>query len=191
MASTRRIGATTSKTRAALLDATEQVMLEEGYAAVSSRRVAARAELKPQLVHYYFRSMDELFLAVFQRRAEQGLERQAAALDTDNPLQSLWELAQASSDTALTMEFIALANHRKDIGAEIARTAELLRAQQVEVLARHIEERGIDIGPWTPASIVVVLNSIARFLVIEASLGMSDGHDETRSLVADMLGRLG
>ena len=58
--------------RGALLDAAEQLMLEEGYAAVTSRRVAAQAGLKPQLVHYYFRTMDDLFLAVFRRRAEPG-----------------------------------------------------------------------------------------------------------------------
>ena len=52
-------------------------MLEEGYAAVTSRRVAAQAGLKPQLVHYYFRTMDDLFLAAYRRRADQGLERLA------------------------------------------------------------------------------------------------------------------
>ena len=55
----RRIGSEDSKTRSALLDAAQALMLEEGYAAVTSRRVAARADLKPQLVHYYFRTMDE------------------------------------------------------------------------------------------------------------------------------------
>src|ERR1039458_10291908 len=51
MASNRRIGGEDSESRAALLDATERLMLEEGYAAVSSRRVAQAAGLKPQLVH--------------------------------------------------------------------------------------------------------------------------------------------
>ena len=40
MAATRRVGTLTSKTRALLLDVTEQLMLDEGYAAVSSRSVA-------------------------------------------------------------------------------------------------------------------------------------------------------
>ena len=51
-ASTRRIGAADSKSRARLLDAAEQLLLDDGYAAVTSRRVAAKAGLKPQLVHY-------------------------------------------------------------------------------------------------------------------------------------------
>jgi AcrR family transcriptional regulator len=34
----RRLGTETSKTRGALLDAAERLMLEEGYAALTSRR---------------------------------------------------------------------------------------------------------------------------------------------------------
>ena len=69
MTATRRLGASDSDTRARLLDAAEQLMLREGYAAVSSRRVAAEAGIKPQLVHYYFRTMDDLFLETYRRRA--------------------------------------------------------------------------------------------------------------------------
>ena len=79
MASPRRIGAPDAKNRTVLLDAAETVMIEHGYAAVSSRRIAEQAGLKPQLVHYYFRSMDELLFEVCRRRAEEGLEYQASA----------------------------------------------------------------------------------------------------------------
>ena len=88
MASTRRIGSEDSKTRSALLDAAQELMLEEGYAAVTSRRVAARADLKPQLVHYYFRTMDDLFLALFRRGAERNLDRQERALASPQPLRA-------------------------------------------------------------------------------------------------------
>ncbi len=80
MTSARRIGAPDAKNRGVLLDTAEQLMIEEGYAAVTSRRVASEAGLKPQLVHYYFRTMEELFLELFRRRAEAGLRAQAQAL---------------------------------------------------------------------------------------------------------------
>src|ERR1700693_2877153 len=92
MPSGRRSGAPDAKNRGVLRDAAEQLMLEEGYAAVTSRRLADRAGLKPQLVHYYFRTMDDLFLAVFRRRAEQGLKSQARALESPQPLWALWRL---------------------------------------------------------------------------------------------------
>jgi len=43
-----------------LLDATERVIAEEGWAAATTRRVAERAGLTQGLVHYHARSMDEL-----------------------------------------------------------------------------------------------------------------------------------
>src|ERR1700727_2339079 len=88
----RRIGAADSKTRAQLLDAAEQLLLDEGYAAVTSRQVGAKAGLKPQLVHYYFRTMDDLFLEVFRRRADENLAHFERTVAADNSLRTLWRL---------------------------------------------------------------------------------------------------
>ena len=190
MASPRRIAGPNAKNRAVLLDAAERVMLEEGYAAVSSRRVAAEAGLKPQLVHYYFRTMDELFLEVFRRRAEEGVERQAQALASDHPVRALWEFSIGSMGTALTMEFAALANHRKEIRAEIARYAEQFRAQQIEALTTVLGRDGVDLGSLPPVVLSVLLTSLSRVLVMEQALGMSAGHADTVELVERWLRRL-
>jgi AcrR family transcriptional regulator len=187
----RRIGTETSKTRATLLDAAEKLMLEDGYAAVTSRRIAAKAGLKPQLVHYYFRTMDDLFLALFRRRAEQGLERQAQALASAQPLWALWDLSRDPRGTALTMEFIALANHRKAIRTEIASAAERFRSEQLDGLHASLERYGISADQCPPIVFTVLLSSISRFLVIEhVTLGMSTGHQETIEFVEDFLFRL-
>src|SRR3546814_658709 len=102
MASERRIGSEDSETRSALLDAAQKLMLEEGYPGVTSRRVAATAGLKPQLVHYYFRTMDDLYLALFRRGASLNLERQARALASEQPLRALWEFSSEPAGAALT-----------------------------------------------------------------------------------------
>ena len=80
MAEPRRPRAATAEKRTRLLDVTEEIMLREGYAAVSSRSVAAKAGIQPPLVHYYFPTIDDLFVAVLRRRAERNVERMAAAL---------------------------------------------------------------------------------------------------------------
>lgn len=191
MTSTRRIGTETSRTRAVLVDAAEELMLEEGYAAVTSRRVAARANLKPQLVHYYFRTMDDLFLAVHRRRVEEGAERQARALASDQPLWALWDYSRDPRGTALTMEFIALANHRKAIRTQIATSAERFRAEQFQGLTHVLQQHGIDPEALPPIVCTVLLSSISRFLGIErAALGMSSGHDETIAFVERFIRRL-
>ena len=53
-------------TRVALIEASAQIMVDDGYAAATSRRVAAKAGVKPALMHYYFPSMDDLFVAVLR-----------------------------------------------------------------------------------------------------------------------------
>lgn len=183
MATKRRIGGESSESRAALLAATEQLMLEEGYAAVSSRRVAEKAGLKPQLVHYYFRTMDDLFLAAFRRRAEGALKRQAQAFESERSLGALWAFSDDPTSTALTMEFAALANHRKSIRTEIARYAELFRSQQAEVLRQILEEGGIDTEGLPPVAVMVLITGVSQILGMEEALGMSAGHAETRALV--------
>jgi TetR/AcrR family transcriptional regulator len=187
--SPRRLGAETSKTRAALLDAAERLMLEEGYAAVTSRRVAARAGLKPQLVHYYFRTMDDLFLALYRRGTEQGLERQTRALESDQPLWALWDLSRDARGTALMMEFVALANHRKEIRTEFAASAERYRSEQVRGLAIVLERYGIGAGQLPPTVLSVFMTSVSQVLVIEEeSAGMTTGHAETVAFVEEILG---
>src|SRR6516164_20223 len=166
-ASPRRLGAPDAKNRTALLDAAEALMLEEGYAAVTSRRVAAQAGLKPQLVHYYFRTMDDLFLALYRRRAEQGRERQTRALASDQPLWALWDLSRDPRGTALTMEFVALANHRKEIRAEFAASAEKYRTEQERGWAVVLGRYGLRAGHPPPVVLSVLLTGVPQVLVIE------------------------
>ena len=187
MASPRRIGAPDAKNRAVLLDAAEALMLEEGYAAVTSRKVASRAGLKWQLVHYYFRTMDDLFLAMFQRRAEEGLQRQAQALASRQPFRALWAFSMEPDAVALTNEFMALSNHRKAIRAEIARYAEKFRAAEIEAMALLCERYGISADEWPPPVLAVMMSSISRVIVMEEALGMEGGHQETLAFVAHYL----
>ena len=154
MTSARRIGAPDAKNRGVLLDAAEQLMLEEGYAAVTSRRVAEKAALKPQLVHYYFRTMDDLFLAAFRRRAEEGLAVQAQVLQSRQPLWALWRFSTDPAATAITMEFIALANHRKALKAEIAYYAERFREEQQKALSAVLQRYGAEGRPGAAADVV-------------------------------------
>lgn len=190
MASARRIGAPDAKNRNVLFDAAERLMLEEGYAAVTSRRLAAKAGLKHQLVHYYFRTMDDLFLAALRRRAEAGLQAQAAAVQSPQPLWALWRFGIDPTVTRITMEFVALANHRKEMRAEIAYYAERFRDEQRKAVSTILARYGIGAEDVPPIVWVVLMTSISRVLVIEQGLGISAGHAETVELVERYLLRL-
>ncbi|KUI38995.1 TetR family transcriptional regulator [Mycobacterium sp. IS-1496] len=190
MASPRRIGAPDAKNRGVLLDAAEHLMLEEGYAAVTSRRVADRAGLKPQLVHYYFRTMDELYLAVFRRRAEQGLASQALALKSSQPLWALWRFSSDPRITTFTVEFMALAAHRRELREEFARFGERFREEERRMIAETLERYGVDTSEVPPVVWAVFATSLSRVMVMEQALGMSSGHAETLAFVEDWLREL-
>ena len=188
--SPRRIGAVDSKTRTQLLDAAEVLLLEEGYAAVTSRRVAARAGLKPQLVHYYFRTMDDLFLEVFRRRAEANLARVERAIAADGSLQVLWELNDDPRGARFNIEFVALANHRKAIRAEIARYAERFRAAQLDAVTTALRTLGVTDLELPPIVALLLLTGLSQVMALEDALGVSSGHDTTRAFIERTLGRV-
>ena len=170
-------------TRDLLIDATIQIMLDEGYAAATSRRVAAKAGVKPALVHYYFPTMDELYLAVFRRGAAVYLERQQKALASDRPLHAFWDTLIAPKDTRLLLEFMGLANHRKEIRAEIAAWSERWREMQITALNFIVREHGLDTNEFPPAGLAVVIAAIGRTLILEQGLGTTGGHEEAVALV--------
>ena len=78
--------------------------------------------------------MDDLFVEVFRRRADESLEHFARSVAADPSLHTLWRLNADPRGAALMIEFAALANHRKSIRAEIARYAERSRAAQLDAL---------------------------------------------------------
>lgn len=183
MAKEPRRGSETSETRSRLLDITERVMRKDGYAAVTSRRIASEAGVTAALVHYYFGTIDDLFLAVIRRRAEQQLARQQRFLQSDQPLRALWDWSLEPAGTALLMELMALANHRKAIRTEFARHAERFRELQLQALRPHLEALGVDTDETPPEAVVVLLASVSRTIVMERALGLRVGLDETVALV--------
>ena len=188
--SSRRIGAQDSKTRVQLVDAAERLLVEEGYAAVTSRRVAAKAGLKPQLVHYYFRTMDDLFVEAFRRRAEENLARFERAIAEDGSLGNLWRLNADPRGVTYSIEYVALANHRKAIRAEIARYAERFRAAQVEAVSAALASHGIDEEQLPPLVALLTMTGITQVLALEDALGVTAGHDTTVAFVERTIAQL-
>ena len=190
MTSARRIGAPDAKNRGVLLDAAEKLLLEEGYAAVTSRRVAEVGGLKPQLVHYYFRTMEDLYLAVFRRMADAGFEVLATALASPQPLWALWRFSMQPEATRLTMEFMGLANHRKALRAEIVHVAERFRAEQNKAIAAALHRYGVETEAVPPVVWTVFATSVSQGLIVERALGMSTGHAETIAFCENWIRRL-
>jgi len=175
-------------TREALIEATAQIMLDEGYAAATSRRVAAQAGVKPALVHYYFPSMDDLFVAVLRNKAENNLEHQRQAIAEAKPLHALWQLSSAH-DAQLFTEFLAMANHRKAIRSEIVAYAMRFRDLEEGVVTLALKARGVDLELFPPVVMTMIMGGLARMVLHEQGLGITRGHDEAAAFIDRWLDR--
>jgi AcrR family transcriptional regulator len=190
MATARKTKADDGGTRRRLIEATAQIMHDEGYAAATSRRVAARAGVRQPLVHYYFPTMDDLFLAVLHEGADAALDQMRAALTNNDPLGTLWAINSDSRRTVLNTEFMALANHRKAIGVELAAYAERVRDIESAAVTVVLRAGNIDLEAYPPVVISMLIAQIARSLCNEDAVGVTLGHDEMRRFVEHQLDAL-
>lgn len=189
MATKRATRTDEAGTRLRLMEATAQIIREEGYAAATSRRVAARAGVRSALVYYYFPTMDELFVAVMQAGAERALERMRQALTAADPLQALWEINTDDRFTQLNTEFMALANHRKAVGVELKAYAERVRDIETAAVTLVLRAHGVDLERFPPVVVSMLLTGAARILGNEGAVGMRQGHAELRAFVEELMGR--
>ncbi len=85
-----------SDTRGKILDAAEQLIIDNGYAATSLRAIANRAEVNLAATHYHFGSKMGLLAAVFHRRIE----------PIDAARQKLLDELENSTDTPTVREIV-------------------------------------------------------------------------------------
>jgi AcrR family transcriptional regulator len=177
--------------RRRLIEATAQLMRDEGYAAATSRRVAALAGVKPALVYYYFDTMDDLFLAVLRAGAEISLNEMRQALTDDDPLRALWLINSDPRRTGLNTEFMALANHRKVIGAELKAYAERVRDIETAAATVALRTHGVDLEEYPPVVISMLVAQMARSMCNEIAIGVTDGHDQMRAFLERFFAQYG
>lgn len=183
MASTPKTKEKDAGARERLMEATAQIMRDEGYAAATSRRVAARAGVRSALVYYYFPTMDDLFLEVLRAGSEASLARMRQAITADDPLRVLWSINADSRWSGLYTEFMALANHRKAISVELKAYAERVRDIETAAATVALRAHGVDLDEYPPVAISMLVAQIARSLCNENAIGMTEGHKELRALV--------
>src|SRR5215210_4965619 len=77
----------------ALLDAAERLLVEVGYAGVTTRRLADEAGVNHGLVHYYFGSIENLLVRVLERFTDRVTARQRGLYAADIPFIEKWRSA--------------------------------------------------------------------------------------------------
>ncbi len=146
-------------TRDHIVAAARTGLLHDGYARLSTRRVAELAEVPLSQLHYHFGGKQRLILSVLEWENERLLERQARLFGEDRPL---WErYAQAcdfldedvaSGYVRVLHEMIAAGWADSDIANAVRR---LIRGwfQLLKDVAVEAEHAHGHIGPFTPPEI--------------------------------------
>jgi AcrR family transcriptional regulator len=169
-----------------IIKAAVEVLQDEGAAKLTAARIAKQAGVKAHLVHYYFRTMDDLITAVVRTHGQTGLKNSARAIASDEPLRALWDLEMAFKWSTAAMEFSTIASRKSDMQEELKRYIEEIRSVQAEALTRHFELRGIE-SPFPPLALTLVIPAIARQLTREKALGVTLGHREAIAVVEEFL----
>jgi AcrR family transcriptional regulator len=190
MTSARRLAPVDSETRTRMLEAAEAVLREEGYAMLTSRRIANRVGVKQQLVFYYFRTMDDLVVDAFRQLAKRELERLEIALRSEHPLHAIWNVCINTADARLIAEFMALAHRNDRLRAEVSGHIERMRTIHVEALTQAAKAKGGGLASLPPLAISFLASSAALALTREGAIGLSMGHAEVLALIGQSIAEL-
>jgi AcrR family transcriptional regulator len=149
-------------------------MLADGYAGLSTRKVAEEAEVPLSQLHYHFGSKGGLIMALFALENEQRLARQTRMYAEDRPLWQRYEQAcdfleddLESGYVRVLQELVAAGWSNPEIGAAVRELFGGWIALLIEV-ARESERRHGPLGPFTAAELGTLI--AAAFFGSEALL---------------------
>jgi TetR/AcrR family transcriptional regulator len=179
----RQTTKTTSRSLAedALLDAAERLLVDVGYAGITTRRLADEAGVNHGLVHYYFGSNENLLVRALERFTERLIARQRELYSADVPFVEKWRtamrylLSEDATYEKIWLELQALAWNNADLRARLALVNAEWRAVLAEAFEEPHRELGIDLPLEARVSLVITFNV---GIMVERLGGIETGHAE-------------
>jgi TetR/AcrR family transcriptional regulator len=178
----------------AFLDAAERLLIEVGYANITTRRLAEEAGANHGLVHYYFGSMEQLFVAVLDRYTDRLIERQRAMYAAEAPFIEKWRTAMRFLDEdresgyqKIWFELQALAWNQPEMRERLARVHAQWRDTLIEAFAPAIAEYGLDLDRFPVEAIVTLVVTFNEGVILERLGGIHTGHAELLAMIDNWL----
>jgi AcrR family transcriptional regulator len=182
---------TRAATEDAFLDAAERLLIGVGYSGISTRRLAEEAGANHGLVHYYFGSMENLFVRVLERFTERLIARQREMYArTDISGVEKWKTAMGylESDLAagypkIWLELQALGWNRPDLAERVAKVNAEWRDVLTDAFDRIMDEYDVDREQFPLAAIVSLVLTFNEGIMVERLSGISAGHRDLLGMV--------
>jgi AcrR family transcriptional regulator len=165
----------------ALLDAAERLLVEIGYAKITTRRLAAEAGVNHGLVHYYFGSIENVLVRTLERFTTRLTRRQQELYAADLPFIEKWRTAMrylTGEDVTyekILLELHALAWNRPDLREPLAQVNAEWRAVLREAFEAARREYAVDAPLEALVALVMTFN---QGIMVERLSGIHEGHQE-------------
>jgi TetR/AcrR family transcriptional regulator len=165
----------------ALLDAAERLLVDVGYAAITTRKLAEEAGVNHGLVHYYFGSNENLLVRALERFTERLLQRQRELYAAEMPFVEKWRTAMrylVSEDVTyekVWLELQAMAWNDAGLRERLARVNAEWRAVLTDAFREPHRELGIEMPLDALVSLVITFN---LGIIVERLGGIETAHAE-------------
>jgi AcrR family transcriptional regulator len=140
-------------TRLRILAAAKDVLLDAGYAHLSTRGIAEAAGVPLSQIHYHFGSKQNLMLALLDMENRMRLARQAAMYEADKPLWEQWLQACDFFDDDLESGYVRVLMEMTAAGWSDQEIAEAVSTQVqgwFDLLAEVAQRAAKRLGPLSP-----------------------------------------
>jgi AcrR family transcriptional regulator len=167
-------------TEEAFLDAAERLLVSVGYAGITTRSLAEEAGANPGLVHYYFGSMENLFVRVLERFTDRLIARQREMYSADRPFLDKWRQAVRYLDfdrpyQKIWYELQALAWNRPELRDRVAWVDRQWRGVLLEAFAEPHRAYRVDMPLEALVALVITFN---EGIILERLSGVETGQAE-------------
>jgi AcrR family transcriptional regulator len=176
----RRMGVEDSKTRQRLVEEALKLIVKEGCAAVTARRLSEKLGLKRQIIHYYFNDIEDLLVAAIRHHSGRFRERVDALLAASEPLRVIWE--SNSTIAVPVLEFTVMAVRSRVIRDELCKHIAEMRKTEAIAVSRYLQARGIT-PVIDPALVTALVSGISHMLAQRRALGITEGYPEMVELM--------
>jgi AcrR family transcriptional regulator len=152
-------------THTSILDAARSRLLADGYAGLSTRKVAEEAGVPVSQLHYHFGSKQGLILALFEEENRHRLDRQRSMYAQDLPLWQRYEQACDYLEDDLDSGYVRVLQEMVAAGWSNREVCDAVRellggwfALLTEV-AREADRRHGPLGPFTAEEVATLVAS--------------------------------
>jgi len=172
--------------------AEEALLVDVGYAAITTRRLAAEAGVNHGLVHYYFGSNENLLVRALERFTARLVARQRELYAADMPFIEKWRQAMrylVGEDVTyekIWLELQAMAWNDPELRERLARVNAEWRAVLTDAFEQARLEYGIEMPLEALVSLVLTFNV---GVIVERLGGIETGHQALLDWIDEWLSR--